>query len=69
MYPLRTRVSNTDSAPFRFWIQPQSTISYNTGTPAQSGVIHIKNAQIGYSSTFLCYFKEYNSLSNLFQGT
>lgn len=69
MYPLRARVSNTANAPFRFWLQPKSAISYNNGTPASSGAIYIKNDQIGYSSTFLCYFKEYSSITNLLQRT
>ncbi len=65
--PFQSRFTMTANAPFRIRFQPSSSFSYNAGTPSYSGMIRISNTQIGYTSAYLCYFRQYTSYTNMAQ--
>lgn len=57
------------NAPFRIRFRLTSSIAYNYGTPSYSGMIRLINTQIGYSTNFLCFFRQYTSFSRMIQET
>ena len=67
MYPFRSKFSLIANAPLRVRFKLSSgAVSYATSF---TGQFVITNAQIGYSSQFLCYFKRYANYNNMDQGS
>lgn len=57
------------NAPFRIRFRVPATLGYNAGTPSYSGMFRIINTQIGYSTNFLCFFRQYTTLTRMLQQT
>lgn len=67
MMPFESRITMLPNAPFRIRFKLTSSIAYNPTTPSYSGMIRIINAQIGSSTSFIIYFREYTTFSRMIQ--
>lgn len=61
LYPFRSKQFMTSNAPLRIRFKVSTAINYG------SGYFILVNTQFQYSSSFLCYFKQYSSFTLLSQ--
>jgi hypothetical protein len=67
LFPFKSRMTMTTNVPIR--IRFNLPASPGSITYAGNGLIKIINTQFSTSSSYLCYFKEYTSFTNMIQET